>query len=131
MPDDATARLLEELTACRTELAEDPSPERRAALTRRIEALRRRLADIGRHPDSLRREAEAARRRVAEIDAMLIGGSWPERSRLPWLNDPDAYAADINRRIHAEYAAERERLVTRIGEIEALLEERSAEPGGS
>ncbi len=112
--------LTEELNA-----ATSASDEQR--LSAEIDELKRRAAaaaDLGRHPESLRRELDAARRRIEEIDALLIDESWSERHKRLWINDPSTYSADINRRLRAEYGDEREALVERIGQIERHLAER-------
>ena len=120
---DALYRAIERLVHALERASGD---RERATLAAELEALRaqaRAAADRGRHPESLRREADAARRRIAEIDALLIDSSWPERAKIPWLNDPGAYAADINRRLYEQHVDERERLLARIAAIESVLAE--------
>jgi len=129
VPDDATPidDLYRRIVAITDELHAATSTTERERISAELDALRQRAAaaaDLGRHPESLRRELEAARRRVAEIDALLIDESWSERHKRLWINDPSTYSADINRRLRAQYGDERATLVDRIDQIERHLAER-------
>lgn len=117
---------LRRLSATLAGLREDDP--RRVALDRRREELRRTArdaADRARHPDSLRRELELLRDRLAALEALPIEPSWPERTPAPWINDPSAYARDINRRIAEQTAGERRWLAARIARLETLLQSRN------
>ena len=122
-PDEA----LHELLLISQQLAGlSPDDPQRVELESRREELRaaaREAALSSRSPDNARSELEHLRRRLAALDAETVKTpSW--QTHLPArINDPDAPARLINRRIDELNEPERQELEARIAELEAQLGE--------
>lgn len=116
---------LAELRAISAELGTlpDGDPSRHALLARRDELrdAARDAADLARDPAVLEYELHHLQRRLTDLDAELIGKSWPEKGNYRWINDPSAYSRAINREIEERNEEERAFLTTRIAQLEASL----------
>ncbi len=101
-----------------------PDNPKRVDLERQRETLRvdiREAADAARPEPGLLNELGTLQRRLAQIDDRPIGKGWAEKGHYRWVNDPGAYSGRINEMLDAQNADEREAIVTRIAEIEAVL----------
>lgn len=122
-PDEA----LHELILISRQLAElRPDDPQRVELELRREELRaaaREAALSSRNPDNARNELAHLRRRLAALEAETVKTpSW--QAHLPArINDPDAPARLINRRIDELNEPLRQELEARIAELEAQLGE--------
>jgi len=132
MKDPATVdELLAEIVAITEEL-ENPAlgNAERTALEARREALRdaaQQAGDAARPEAGLRNELGTLTKRLAEIDARPIGKGWTEKTSYRWFNDPGAYSSQINRVLTEQDEDERSHIVSRIGQIEAILRSRAAD----
>ncbi len=102
----------------------DSSGPERAALERERKDLRgdvREAADESRSVPGLQNELGTLERRLAQIDDRPIGRGWAEKGHYPWVNDPGAHSNRINEMLDTQDADERESIVTRIAEIEDVL----------
>ena len=102
----------------------DSSDPKRAALEREREDLRgdvREATDESRSVLGLQNELGTLQRRLAQIDDRPIGRGWTEKGHCRWVNDPGAYSNKINEMLDGQDADERESIVTRIAEIEKVL----------
>lgn len=102
-----------------------PDDRRRAPLEHRRDQLRaatREAADASRSETALRHELDGLFSRLAEIDGRPIGKGWAEKGHYRWVNDPSAYAGQINAMLDEQDAAERAKIISRIKELEQLLE---------
>jgi len=112
----------------------DPGDPKREALEQQRDDLRadaRRADDTSRSLPVLLNELGALQRRLEQIDSRPIHEGWSEKARdrgVRWLNDPGAYSNKINEMLNSEDADERAAIVTRIGEIEAVLKQRADYP---
>ena len=133
MTDDLTVdQALAEIIALSAKIdALDPDNLKRVALERQRERLRsdvREAADTARSVPGLLNELGTLQRRLAQIDERPIDSGWAEKARyrgVRWINDPGAYSNRINEMLNAQDADEREIVVTRIAEIEAVLKQES------
>ncbi|MFV9671667.1 MAG: hypothetical protein ACNYZH_00455 [Acidimicrobiia bacterium] len=102
----------------------DSTDPRRAALERERDGLRddvREAADESRSVPGLQNELGTLQRRLAQIDDRPIDKGWAEKGHYRWVNDPGAYSNRINEMLDAQDADERESIITRIAEIEEVL----------
>ena len=75
------------------------------------------IADSGRHPQSVARQIEALDARQSEIESLYIKKGYSERSTTKKIQDPGAYAHNINALLRAEYKSE---LATIENQLERL-----------
>lgn len=104
----------------------DESDPVRAQLERDRERLRReakRIADSGRHPESVRREIQAAEERLGEIERMKITEGYQEKRGGKNIQDPGAYSANINRLLSEHHAEEVAYLEERLTHLRSLLDD--------
>ncbi len=98
----------------------------RVQLERDRERLRReakRIADSGRHPESVRLEIQAAEERLAEIERMKITEGYQEKRGGKNIQDPGAYSATINRLLSEHHAEEVAHLEERLTHLRSLLDD--------
>ena len=122
-------RAIDELFATITEINEriaiaDPETARR--LTAERDQLRDRardMADARRHPESVAREIEELERRLAAIETLPITQGYSEKHLKTTLQDPGAYAHDINRRIAAEHAEDVDEITARLARLRIIASE--------
>ncbi len=130
MTDDLTIdQALAEIIALSAKIqALNPDDPKRVALVSQREDLRidvREAADASRSEPGLLNEFGTLQRRLAQIDDRPIGRGWAEKGHYRWMNDPGAYSNRINEMIDAQDADERATIVTRMVEIEAVLNPRA------
>jgi hypothetical protein len=122
-PDEALNELLDIVGRLDVMAPDDPQ---RARLESRREELRiaaREAALSSRNPANARAELAHLRRRLAALEAEAVKTPSWQRHLPARINDPDAPARLINRRIDELNEPERQDLVTRIRRLEAQLEE--------
>jgi hypothetical protein len=78
------------------------------------------MADARRHPDSVAREIEELERRLAAIEALPITRGYSEKYLKTTVQDPGAYAHDINRRIAQDHADEVEEITARLARLRII-----------
>ncbi|MEA3503377.1 MAG: hypothetical protein U9R47_11415 [Actinomycetota bacterium] len=122
--DEALAAIISLSTRIDEMESDDP---KRVVLEHRRHELRadvQQAADVARSAVGLRNELGTLRRRLAQIDDRPIGRGWAEKARyrwVRWVNNPGAYSSRINEMLDTQDADEREVIVHRIKEIEAVL----------
>lgn len=130
--DDGTTsnrRAIDELFATITEINEqiasaDPETARRLTTERnQLRDRARDMADTRRHPESVAREIEELERRLAAIEALPITQGYSEKYLKTTVQDPGAYAYDINRRIEAEHADDVEEITARLARLRIIASE--------
>jgi len=130
--DDGTIsnrRAIDELFATITEINEqiaaaDPETARRLTVQRdHLRDRARDMADTRRHPESVAREIEELERRLAAIEALPITQGYSEKYLKTTVQDPGAYAFDINRRIAAEHADDVEEITARLARLRIIASE--------
>jgi hypothetical protein len=102
----------------------EPDDPKRIALEQKRQELRadvRLAADRSRSTKVLQNELGTLHRRLLQIDDRPIGKGWAEKAHYRWMNDPGAYSGRINEMLEAQDSDEREAIVGRIAEIEAVL----------
>ena len=75
------------------------------------------IADSRRHPQAVARQIEALEGRRSEIESLFIKKGYSERSTTKKIQDPGAYAHNINALLRAEYEPE---LATINSQLERL-----------
>ncbi|MEN8234631.1 MAG: hypothetical protein ABFR89_06875 [Actinomycetota bacterium] len=103
-----------------------PDDRRRATLEHRRDQLRaaaRAATDASRSEVSLQHELAGLQQRLARIDERPIGKGWAEKGHYRWVNDPGAYANQINEKLNEQDALERATIIARILELERALQE--------
>ncbi|MEN8114063.1 MAG: hypothetical protein ABFS21_06710 [Actinomycetota bacterium] len=103
-----------------------PDDHRRSSLEHRRDQLRvaaQSAADSSRSGVALHHELAGLRTRLSEIDGKPIGKGWAEKGHYRWVNDPSAYANNINAMLDEQDAEERAKIISRIKELEQLLDE--------
>ncbi len=86
-----------------------PSDSNRRRLEADRDQLRQRasrIADAGRHPQSVARQIDALEARESEIEALFIKKGYSERSLTKKIQDPGAYSHTINALLGVEYGPE-------------------------
>jgi hypothetical protein len=124
-PDDVLRELLDITQRIDTSAPDDPNRVRLEARRTELRTAAREASLSARNPEYVRGELAHLRRRLAALDGETVKTpSW--QKHLPArINDPDAPARLINRRIDELNAPEREELEARIAELEAQLGEPS------
>jgi hypothetical protein len=121
--DDLFAQITRISTAIQ-DLPDGDPERRRLELERdrmRLEATK--LADAGRHPESVRLEMLAIEARLDEIERMKITAGYQERRGGKNLQDPGAYSATINRMLEAQYEDEVAELTRRLERLRSFTDE--------
>ena len=104
---------------------EDPElePSVRQSLENEQTELRmqaRRLAETGRHPQSVEAEISMIEERLTAIDAMQITKGYSEKRLSRTVQDPGAYRYTINRMLDEEHSAEVAELEQRLAELRRI-----------
>lgn len=130
MTDDLTIdQALAEIIALSARIdAMNPDDPKLVPLEHQRQNLRidvREAVDASRSVPGLLNELGTLQRRLAQIDDRPIGRGWAEKGHYRWVNDPGAYSNRINEMLDAQDADERQTVVTRIAEIEAVLKQQA------